>query len=166
MRQNKYGRVLLTTSSSGLYGNFGQANYGAAKAAMLGLMNVLHLEGIKYGIHVNMLAPTAATRMLEGLVSEELSSILDPSLVSPGAIFLVSEQAPSQICMGAGAGCFSTIRTMETKGTFLGKNASVDDVANRWSEIRDTEGEKEFHEGMAQTQNFVQTAAKALNIKI
>jgi NAD(P)-dependent dehydrogenase (short-subunit alcohol dehydrogenase family) len=166
MRQQQYGRILLTTSSSGLYGNFGQANYGAAKAAMLGLMNVLHLEGVKYGIHVNMLAPSAATRMLEGLVSNELSSLLDPSLVSPGAVYLVSDKSPSKICMDAGAGCFSTIRTLETKGTFLGKNASVDDIAKNWSEIANTKGEHEFHEGIAQTQNFVQTAANALNITI
>ena len=96
----------ITSSASGLYGNFGQANYGAAKAAMVGLMNVLHLEGAKNNIRVNMLAPTARTEMTEALLSPVAAELLAPKSVTPGVLFLVSENAPSRVILGAGAGDF------------------------------------------------------------
>ena len=103
MRERNYGRIVFTSSASGIYGNFGQANYGAAKAAMIGLMNVLHLEGAKYNIRVNMLAPTAATGMTEGLLPPDAAALLTPESVTPAVLFLVGEDAPSRVIMGAGA---------------------------------------------------------------
>jgi len=95
MRTRGYGRIIFTTSASGIYGNFGQANYGAAKAGLVGLMNVLHIEGAKYGIRVNALAPSAATLMTQGLFSDESIELLQPEAVTPGVLFLASEKSPS-----------------------------------------------------------------------
>ena len=106
MRERGYGRLVFTTSSSGLFGNFGQSNYGAAKMAIVGLMNTLAIEGAKYGIRVNCLAPTAATRMLEGLLPEERLAALDPALVSPAVVALADENAPTKTILCAGAGSF------------------------------------------------------------
>jgi NAD(P)-dependent dehydrogenase (short-subunit alcohol dehydrogenase family) len=114
MREQNYGRIMLTSSASGIYGNFGQSNYGAAKAAMIGLMNVLSQEGAKNNIRVNTLAPTAATRMVEGLVPEAVGKLMGPELVSPGVLFLVSENAPTKAILGAGAGSFSVVHIYET----------------------------------------------------
>jgi NAD(P)-dependent dehydrogenase (short-subunit alcohol dehydrogenase family) len=102
MREARYGRIVLTSSASGIYGNFGQSNYGAAKAAMVGLMNVLHLEGAKYDIRVNCLAPTAATNMTAGLIPDEEAQLLSPDTVTPALLYLVSENAPSKMILGAG----------------------------------------------------------------
>src|SRR5579863_696354 len=107
MRAQNYGRIVFTSSSSGLYGNFGQANYGAAKAAMIGLMNVLHHEGQKNNICVNILSPTALTAMTEGLLPAAAAALLTPESVTPAVLFLVSETAPSRVIVGAGAGCFA-----------------------------------------------------------
>ena len=103
MRERNYGRIALTSSASGIYGNFGQANYGAAKAAMIGLMNVLSLEGAKNDIRVNVLAPTARTGMTEGLLPPSAAELLGPETVTPGLLYLVSEEAPSRVILGAGA---------------------------------------------------------------
>ena len=108
MREQKYGRIVMTTSSSGLYGNFGQANYGAAKMALVGLMQTLAIEGEKYGIKVNALAPTAATQMTQGVLSDEGLKLLDPALVSPGLLALVGDEAPTRTILCAGAGHFAT----------------------------------------------------------
>lgn len=166
MRAQNYGRIVMTSSSSGIYGNFGQANYGAAKAAVVGLMNVLHFEGQKYDIRVNALAPTAATRMLEGLVPEDVGALMDPALVSPGVLFLASENAPSKTILGAGAGCFSVARIVESEGVFLGTGATVDDVAARWQEIGDPARERQLDAGFEQTDKFVALAADALSIDL
>lgn len=167
MRAQNYGRILMTSSSSGLYGNFGQSNYGAAKAAMLGLMNVLHQEGRKYDIRVNTLAPTAATRMLDDLIdSDEVKQIMDPKTVSPGVLYLVGEDAPSRTILGAGAGCFAVARIFETEGAFLGPNATVDDVAANWEKIADRAGEQELDAAFRQTNKFVEKAAAALGIQL
>ncbi len=119
MRERNYGRVVLTSSASGIYGNFGQANYGAAKAAMIGLMNVLHLEGAKNDIRVNVLAPTARTGMTEGLLSPVAAELMTPESVTPGVLFLVSENAPSRVILGAGAGVFAVTHIGETPGIYL-----------------------------------------------
>src|SRR5204862_126696 len=107
MRPQRYGRIVMTSSSSGLYGNFGQANYGAAKMALVGLMQTLAIEGEKYGIRVNSLAPTAATGMTEGVLSAESLAMLAPELVSPGLLALVGEDAPTRAILCAGAGHFA-----------------------------------------------------------
>ena len=109
----------MTTSSSGLYGTFGQANYGAAKAALIGLMNVLHLEGEKYGIRVNAISPVAATRMMEGLLPAEAAALLAPEEVAPAVLYLAGEEAPSRVILGAGAGVYSRIEVVETEGIYL-----------------------------------------------
>jgi NAD(P)-dependent dehydrogenase (short-subunit alcohol dehydrogenase family) len=133
-----YGRVLMTTSASGIYGNFGQSNYGAAKSGLVGLMNVLAIEGERKGIRVNALAPTAATRMTEGLIDERLLGLLTPESIAPGALFLVSEQAPTKTILAAGAGVFAVARMEESAGVYLPEEArSPEVIAERWSEISD-----------------------------
>src|SRR5512147_2415773 len=116
MREQKYGRIVLTASSSGLYGNFGQSNYGTAKAAMVGLMNVLHLEGEKHNIRTNILLPTAATGMTEGLFPAAVAALATPESITPGLLFLVSADAPSRVMLCAGAGTFARTLITETVG--------------------------------------------------
>ena len=167
MREQNYGRIMLTASASGIYGNFGQSNYGAAKAAMVGLMNVLHLEGAKNNIRVNTLAPTAATRMLDGLISEEAARLMQPELVTPGVLYLVSEEAPSKTILGAGSGCFSVVHIYETKPVFLGgAGATVDDVAANWGKISSPAGEETLDAAFSQTNRFIAAAAEALGVKL
>ncbi len=167
MREQNYGRIMLTSSASGIYGNFGQSNYGAAKAAMVGLMNVLAQEGAKNNIKVNTLAPTAATRMLEGLIPDQVAKLMAPELVSPGVLFLVSENAPTKTILGAGAGSFSVVHIYETPAVFLGgENATCDDVAANWAKISNPAGEAPIDAAFAQTNKFVAAAAEALGIKL
>jgi len=136
MRDQGYGRIVMTTSSSGLYGNFGQANYGAAKMALVGLMQTLALEGEKYGIRVNSLAPTAATKMTEGVLSDEALKMLDPGFVSPGLLALVGDHAPTRAILCAGAGHFATADVTLTQGLYLGADAGEALVAN-WDQVAD-----------------------------
>jgi len=142
MRAQKFGRIIMTTSSSGLYGNFGQSSYGAAKMALVGLMQTLGLEGEKYNVRVNCLAPTAATRMLEGLMPRAMLDALDPTRVSPAMLALASEDAPNRKIICAGAGSFEQANITLTPGLFLG---SEDDVAEQllaqYEAISDREGE-------------------------
>jgi NAD(P)-dependent dehydrogenase (short-subunit alcohol dehydrogenase family) len=143
MRAQNYGRIILTTSSSGLYGNFGQSNYGAAKMALVGLMQTLSLEGAKHNIHVNCLAPTAATRMTEGLMSAEVLAHLKPAAVSPAVVFLASDAAPTRAILCAGAGSFERAYITLTPGAFIGsgKNAAdelaakIEAISSRKSDI-------------------------------
>ena len=125
MQAQQYGRVVMTTSSSGLYGNFGQANYGAAKMALAGLMQTLSIEGEKYGIRVNCLAPTAATRMTEGLMPQAVLDALQPQAVSPAMLVLASEDAPNRTILCAGAGSFEAAHITLTQGVHLGTGAQV-----------------------------------------
>lgn len=163
MRSQNYGRILFTSSSSGLFGNFGQSNYGTAKAGMLGLMNVLHLEGAKNGIKVNCLAPTAATDMTKGLISAEAAELLDPDSVSPAVLFLVSEDAPSKTIMGAGAGVYSTIQVLESPGVYLPpEQRSLDGFAARFAEMRELGNGPTPETAFGQTQKFVDTALAAI----
>jgi NAD(P)-dependent dehydrogenase (short-subunit alcohol dehydrogenase family) len=167
MREQNYGRIVLTSSSSGIYGNFGQSNYGAAKAAMIGLMNVLSQEGAKNNIRVNTLSPTAATRMVEGLVPEPVAKLMGPELVSPGVLFLVSDDAPTKTILGAGAGSFSVVHIYETPAVFLGgEGATCDDVAANWAKISNPAGEEALEGAFVQTNRFVAAAAKALGVKL
>ena len=119
MRAQNYGRIVMTTSSSGLYGNFGQSNYSAAKLALVGLMQTLALEGAKNNIRVNCIAPAAATRMLEGLLPPEQVALLSPAAVSPGVAVLVSEDAPTRMVLCAGAGSFEAAHITMTQGIHL-----------------------------------------------
>lgn len=141
MREQGFGRIVMTTSSSGLFGNFGQANYAAAKMGMVGLMQTLAIEGKKYGIHVNCLAPTAATQMTDGVLSEEALSHLQPKLVSPAVAFLVSDKAPTRAIICAGGGHFAAANVSLSQGVYLGEG---DDtalrLADRWDEVADREG--------------------------
>ncbi len=162
MRAQGYGRIVLTSSSSGLFGNFGQANYGAAKAAMVGLMNVLHLEGEKYGIRVNALAPAAATAMTDGLMPDEHAAVLSPEAITPGVLFLVSEDAPSRAIMGAGAGTFSRIVIRETVGVHLRADERTPEaVAANWDKISNIDGALDIPQAFAQTARFAERAIAA-----
>ena len=127
MRAQNYGRIVMTTSSSGLYGNFGQANYGAAKMALVGLMQTLSIEGAKHDIRVNCLAPTAATRMTENLMPEAVLRLLEPGAVTPGLLALVAEDAPTRAILCAGAGSFERAHVTLTQGIHVGH----DDDARR-----------------------------------
>ena len=137
MREQNYGRILMTTSPSGLYGNFGQTNYGAAKMGQVGLMNSMKIEGAKNNIHTNSIAPVAATRMTENLMPEEVLEKLGPELVTPAAIFLVSEEAPNGVILQAQGGQYSLAAVGENNGVNLGVDATADDVASSYEAIVD-----------------------------
>jgi NAD(P)-dependent dehydrogenase (short-subunit alcohol dehydrogenase family) len=159
MREQNYGRIVVTTSSSGLYGNFGQTNYGAAKLGVVGLMNTLRTEGAKYDIRVNALAPVALTRMTEDIIPEEAKGLLNPEEVTPGVVFLVSKDAPNGIVLAAGAGGFASARIYETEGIWLSpEDRTPENIAARFDEIRDPEGQQEYIGGTEQTMKFLQKA--------
>jgi NAD(P)-dependent dehydrogenase (short-subunit alcohol dehydrogenase family) len=142
MRAQKYGRIVMTTSSSGLYGNFGQANYSAAKMALVGLMQTLSIEGARDGIRVNCLAPTAATRMTEGLIPAPVLAVLTAGSVTPGLLHLVSEDAPTRAILCAGAGTFERAHVTMTPGVHLGTGPGTDDaVAANFDAISARAGE-------------------------
>lgn len=167
MREQNYGRVVFTTSSSGLYGNFGQANYGAAKMAMVGLMNTLHLEGAKNNIHVNCLAPSAGTAMTEGLFPEPVYKLLSPESVSPGVVFLASQDAPSRKVLGAGGGSFAVFKGFETDGVnLLPANLTAEGVAAAWETLDEEAGMKELKSGFEQSTKFAVKAAENLGIDL
>ncbi len=163
MRSQGYGRVVMTTSSSGLFGNFGQSNYAAAKMALVGFMQTLALEGQKHNIRVNCIAPTAATRMMEGLVAPELVAGLKPELVSPGVLALVADDAPTRMILCAGGGSFEQASVILTRGIHVG---DVDDageqVADRWKEIADAEGATVPESSWAQGQRELRKAGFAV----
>lgn len=163
MRAQKYGRIVMTTSSSGLYGNFGQANYGAAKMALVGLMQTLAIEGAKDGIRVNCLAPTAATRMTEGLMPQAVLDRLAPEAVTPGVLFLVSEDAPTRAILCAGAGTFERAYVTMTAGVHLGTGPDVaEQVAAAFDAISAREdGEIVPESGSEQGRNEVGKAMAA-----
>ena len=142
MREQNYGRILMTTSPTGLYGNFGQTNYGAAKLAQVGFMNSLKIEGAKNNIHTNTIAPIAATRMTESLIPEAVHSKLAPESVTPAALFLVSEEAPNGVIMQAEGGRFSVASIVENTGAQLGVDATPEDIASNYEMISDLEGAK------------------------
>jgi NAD(P)-dependent dehydrogenase (short-subunit alcohol dehydrogenase family) len=153
MRRQHYGRIVMTTSSSGLYGNFGQSNYGAAKLALVGLMQTLALEGAKYGIHVNCIAPSAATQMLEGLLPAQQLALLRPELVSPAVLALVSEGAPTRAIVCAGAGGFEIAHITLTEGFHLaGDPPSAETLLARWAQLTDRRGEIVPAQGAVQAQ--------------
>lgn len=150
MREQNYGRVVMTTSSSGLYGNFGQSNYGAAKMALVGLMQTLSIEGAKHDIRVNCLAPTAHTRMTEDLGARLPLDLLGPETVSPGLLHLVGEDAPTRCILAAGAGGFERAYVTLTQGIRAVGEDAAEQVAARFDEISDRTGEIVPEMGAAQ----------------
>ena len=159
MREQGYGRIVMTTSSSGLYGNFGQANYGAAKMALVGLMQTLAIEGEKYNVRVNCLAPTAATGMTEGVLSAESLRLLDPALVSPGLLALVSDDAPTRAILCAGAGHFATANITLTEGRYVGGGADAgEQLIRHWDGVVDRRGEIVPAYGFAQAERETASA--------
>ena len=156
MRDQQYGRIVVTTSSTGLYGNFGQTNYGCAKLGLVGFMNTLKLEGAKDNIKVNAICPVAATRMTENLMPPQMLDMLKPEYVTPGVVFLVSEDAPTGTILTAGAGIFSAAQLVESNGINLGHGADADTVAQYWAKISDFTGAKHYTMGGEQTQKFME----------
>jgi NAD(P)-dependent dehydrogenase (short-subunit alcohol dehydrogenase family) len=158
MKAQGYGRIVVTTSSSGLYGNFGQANYGAAKMGIVGLMQTLKIEGQKNNVHVNAISPVAATKMTEDLFPPAVLEVLKPEYVTPGVIYLCSAEAPTGAILTAGAGSFALARVVETEGVHLGHNAlSAEAVRDSWVQIAEGEGQAYFAGG-EQAGKFVKKA--------
>ena len=155
MREQNYGRILMTSSSTGLYGNFGQANYGAAKLGLAGLAKTLALEGAKYNVRVNVIAPTAATRMTEDIFPPDLLERFKPQKVAPAALFLVSEQAPTNVIVGAGAGVVQAAYVTLTRGIAL-PESTPEAVAANWGRIIDREGEIVPQSGAEQSMAILQ----------
>ncbi|WP_210545270.1 SDR family NAD(P)-dependent oxidoreductase [Rhodoferax sp. PAMC 29310] len=161
MNAQKYGRIIMTTSSSGLYGNFGQSNYGAAKMALVGLMQTLSIEGAKNDIRVNCLAPTAATQMTEGLMPEAVLAALKPEAVVPALLVLASTDAPNRTILCAGAGTFEAAHITLTGGIWLGMGDEVpEQLARRLAEVTERAGESVPQSGAAQGTNEVGKAMK------
>lgn len=162
MKGQNFGRILMTTSTSGIYGNFGQSNYGAAKAGLIGLMNVLHFEGKKYDIHVNAIAPTAATRMTSDILDEGTLVRLAPENVVPAALFLVSEEAPSRIVLLAGAGTVARMAIVESEGVYLPEGERTPEaVAAAFTKINDMTNSIETDTGLAHVDRII-AKSKAL----
>ena len=162
MRERNYGRIVMTTSSSGLYGNFGQSNYGAAKMALVGLMQTLSIEGAKNDIRVNCLAPTAATRMTESLMPEAVLKLLGPEAVTPGLIALVADDAPTRTILCAGAGSFERAHVTLTHGIHVGSGAdAAERIAAAFDAIADREGETVPESGAAQGTLEIAKAGRA-----
>jgi NAD(P)-dependent dehydrogenase (short-subunit alcohol dehydrogenase family) len=147
MKTQQYGRIVVTTSSTGLYGNFGQTNYGTAKLGLVGFMNTLKLEGAKDNIKVNAICPVAGTRMTENLMPPEMLAALKPEYVTPAVVFLASDDAPTGVIISAGAGVFSSAQIVESTGMNLGHGADADTVAANWAKISDFTGAKHFTMG-------------------
>ena len=155
MKAQNYGRIVVTTSSTGLYGNFGQSNYGAAKLALIGFMNTLKIEGQKNNIHVNAISTVAATRMTENLMPAEVLAKLKPEYVTPAVVYLVSEEAPTGVVMTAGAGAFAQARIYETEGVYLGEGGlSVEEVRDNFARITDPTGQQAYVNGGEQSGKF------------
>jgi NAD(P)-dependent dehydrogenase (short-subunit alcohol dehydrogenase family) len=154
MKTQQYGRIVVTTSSTGLYGNFGQTNYGTAKLGLVGFMNTLKLEGAKDNIKVNAICPVAGTRMTENLMPPEVLALLKPEFVTPAVVFLASDDAPTGVVISAAAGAFSSAQIVESAGLNLGQKATADDVAANWAKIGDFTGAKHFTMGGEHSAHF------------
>jgi NAD(P)-dependent dehydrogenase (short-subunit alcohol dehydrogenase family) len=166
MREQGYGRIVMTTSSSGMYGNFGQANYGAAKMAVVGLMNTLCIEGEKYNININCLSPTAGTRMLEGLITSEQSDIMTVESVTAGLLTLCDNDAPNRSILCAGAGGFARTYIYETDGIYLPpEQQTPENVRANIDAFENPQGQEILVGGFQQTNKFVAKAAAYMGLK-
>jgi NAD(P)-dependent dehydrogenase (short-subunit alcohol dehydrogenase family) len=162
MREQGYGRVLMTTSSSGLGGNFGQANYGAAKAGVLGLARTLRMEGAKHDIRVNCIAPTAGTRMTADIFPDEAYKAFEPEAVVPAALFLVSRGAPTDAIVAAGGGVFQSAFITMNEGVLLPESErTVEHFAKAWPRIRERAGDHVFENGMEQSHHALSMLLKS-----
>jgi NAD(P)-dependent dehydrogenase (short-subunit alcohol dehydrogenase family) len=155
MQAQNYGRILMTTSTTGLYGNFGQTNYGAAKLGLAGFTKTLAIEGARNNIKVNTIFPNAATRMTQDIFPPDMLALFQPELVAPGALFLVSEDAPTNAILGAGAGVFQAAYVTLTKGLKI-DDPTPDSVAAAWAAIADREGEIVPQSGAEQAMTILQ----------
>ncbi len=164
MKERGFGRIVMTTSSSGNYGNFGQANYGAAKAGLVGLMNTLCIEGAKYDIKVNCLSPTAATRMTEGLIPQQALELLTVESVSAALLPLVCDEAPNRLILCAGAGGYAATKIYETQGIALAPaEQTPENILAKLDEITNPENQEEFTSGASQTMKFVTNASQLMS---
>jgi NAD(P)-dependent dehydrogenase (short-subunit alcohol dehydrogenase family) len=167
MRAANYGRILMTSSTSGIYGNFGQANYGAAKTGLIGLMNVLQIEGARHDIRVNALVPAAATRMTQALLPEAALALLTPEAVTPAALFLVCDAAPRRTILSAAAGGFSRILIAETEGVFLPEGERTPEaIAAMFGRISDFGTASVYEDAAAPGMNFLRQAAAAKGVTL
>ena len=162
MREQEYGRIIFTSSASGVYGNFGQTNYGSAKMAMIGLMNTLKLEGQNKNIFTNSITPVAYTRMTEGLIPEDFGQNLKSEYITPAVIYLASDHAPNRVIIAAGAGVFSRINIQETLGVSLGtgEDMTPENIHANWDKISDMEGARALQNGGEQTLKFFELISK------
>lgn len=166
MREQNYGRIVVTTSSSGLYGNFGQSNYGSAKMGVIGMMNTLAQEGAKNNVKVNALAPTAGTRMTEGLIPDQAFALMTPETVTPAVLYLVSQDAPTRAILAAGAGGYAVAKIVETDGIYLDDaDQTPEAIAEHWDAIANSEP-KQLQAGFEQTVKFLGKAAQAKGISL
>lgn len=166
MKENQFGRIVMTTSSSGMYGNFGQTNYGAAKAGLSGFMRTLCLEGAKYDIRVNTLAPVAATRMTENLMPPEILEKLQPESVAQAVVAMTHDDAPNRTIMAAGAGGYAAIKVFETQGVnFSEGEQTAENIVAHWDQITDETGMEEFTQGGQQGAKFLGRIAKGDFVK-
>tara|TARA_B100000214_G_scaffold110975_1_gene78350 strand:- start:1342 stop:2241 length:900 start_codon:yes stop_codon:yes gene_type:complete len=162
MREQEYGRIVFTSSASGVYGNFGQTNYGSAKMAMIGLMNTLKLEGQNKNIFTNSITPVAYTRMTEGLIPEDFGKNLRSEFITPAVIYLASDQAPNGVTIAAGAGVFSRIFIHETMGVSLGmgEDMTPENIHANWDKISDMSEARALQNGGEQTLKFFELINK------
>ncbi len=163
MKAQKYGRIVMTASSTGLYGNFGQTNYGAAKLGQVGFMNSLKLEGAKDNIRINTIVPIAATRMTISLFPKQMLDLFRPELVSPAVMLLAGEDAPNGEIICAAAGHFSKAHMVETDGVSLGPDVTAEMLAKNWDSIVDTNNQQPFEMGARQTEKFAMKAMTTVN---
>jgi NAD(P)-dependent dehydrogenase (short-subunit alcohol dehydrogenase family) len=168
MKAQQYGRIVMTTSSSGLYGNFGQANYGAAKMGVAGLMNTLCIEGEKYGIKVNCLSPTARTAMTEDLIEDKrVLEMMTVDSVTTGLLALVAKESPNRAILGCGAGGYARAVIKETDGIYLSpEQQTPENILAKWDELEDESNSKELKAGWMQTNKYVAKAAEFLGIDL
>lgn len=162
MKEQNYGRIVMTTSASGLFGNFGQSNYAAAKMALVGLMNTLAIEGKKYHIHVNGLSPAAATQMTEDIFPDDIKPLLSPETVAPAVLFLASEQAPTKTIITAAGGVYGATRIYETQGVYLpSAQQTPEGIAAHWEQVHDNSQQQELADTEAQIRKLVMSIMAA-----